>query len=140
MSEPSPPWDIVVKIAVDAATETEARAMADMLLRKMQVTPDSAPVFTRFDDGAWATEVHVDAAGFELAEPGDPLSVLSCLTADLGPVTWVNHSDTPFDPESAQAGQKEWPPGYWTLGGRRETLVHPSVRAVLLRARRLPAG
>lgn len=137
MTEPSPLWDIVVKIAVDAG-ETQARAIADMLLRKMHVTPDRPLAWERFEDGAWATEVHVNAAGFELVEPSDPLSVLSCLTADLGPVTWVNHTDTPFDPESARAGQKEWPPGYWTLAGRKETLVHPSVRAVLLQARRLP--
>jgi hypothetical protein len=136
VSEPSRRWDIVVKIGVDAASEAQARSIADMLLRKMQVTPDRTPVTVRFDDGSWATEIHVDTAGFEHVEPNDPLSVLSSLTADLGPATWVNRTDTPFDPDSAREAVKEWPPGYWTLAGRKETLVHPSVRAVLLRASR----
>jgi len=51
-------------------------------------------------------------------------------------VQWAGHTDTPFDPESARAGQLEWPPSYWAMAGRKETLVHPSVRAVLLQARR----
>ncbi len=136
MSEPSPLWDIVIKIAVEAAGEAEARSITDMLLGKMQVTAIEAPVCVQFDDGTWATETHADASGFELVEPNGPLSVLSCLTADLGPVQWLGHTDTPFDPESAHAGQMEWPPGYWALAGRKETLVHPSVRAVLLQARR----
>jgi hypothetical protein len=138
--EPSQAWDIVVKIAVDAAGETQARSIADMVLRKMLVTPVTTPVFAQFEDGSWATEVNVDPARVQHVEPNDVLSVLSCLTLELGPVQWVSRTDTPFDPESARAGQMEWPPGYWALAGRRETLVHPSVRAVLLQARRLPAG
>jgi hypothetical protein len=135
--EPPPRWDIVIKVAVEATDETEARSIADMLLGRMgATTPIERPVFLQFDDGTWATEIHVDGSGFERVEPNDPLSVLSCLTVDLGPVQWVNHTDTPFDPESAHAGQMEWPPGYWALAGRKEMLVHPSVRAVLLQARR----
>jgi len=30
----------------------------------------------------------------------------------------------------------KWPPSYWALAGRKETVVHPSVRAVLLQAHR----
>ena len=136
MSEPSSSWDIVIKIAVEAAGETEARAIADLLLSRMEVTPTEALVFVHFNNGTWATELHVDDPGFDQVEPNDPLSVLSCLRKDLGPVQWVSHTDTPFDPESARAGQLEWPPSYWTMAGQKETLVHPSVRAVLLQARR----
>ena len=136
MSEPSPLWSIVIKIAVEAADETEARAIVDLLLGRMEVAPTEALVFVHFDDGTWATELRVDDPGFEQVEPNDPISVLSCLTKDLGPVQWVGHTDTPFDPESARAGQLEWPPSYWAMAGRKETLVHPSVRAVLLQARR----
>jgi len=32
-------WGIVIKIAVDASGEAEARSIVDMLLDKMQVTP-----------------------------------------------------------------------------------------------------
>lgn len=136
MSKPSPLWNIVIKIAVEAAEETEARAIADLLLGRMEVAPAEALAFVHFDDGTWATELRVDDPGSEQVEPSDPISVLSCLTKDLGPVQWAGHTDTPFDPESARAGQLEWPPSYWAMAGRKETLVHPSVRAVLLQARR----
>jgi hypothetical protein len=51
-------------------------------------------------------------------------------------VQWAGQTDTPFDPEAARAGQLEWPPSYWAMAARKEMLVHPSVRAVLLQARR----
>lgn len=132
----SPLWEIVIKVAVEVAGETQARSIVEMLLGEMEVTEYRMSEFVHFDDGTWATEINVDSPGYESVEPQDPLSVLSCLISNLGPVTWINQTDTPFDPESARVGQKEWPPGYWALAGRKETLLHPSVRAVLLRARR----
>jgi hypothetical protein len=136
MSDPSPLWDIAIKIAVDTAEEAEARSIVDMLIGKMEVTPTGTPLFVQFEDGIWATEIHVEDPTFEQVKPNDPLSVLSCLTVNLGPVKWLSHTDMPFDPESARAGQKQWPPGYWAMAGRPETLVHPPVRAMALRARR----
>lgn len=133
-------WDIVVKIAVEAASEAEARAIVDLVLDVMEVTPGGPPPFVHFDDGTWATEMHIDDPAFEQVEPNDALSVLSCVTANLDPVTWRGACDSPFDPESARAGQMEWPPGYWALAGRKETVVHPAVRAVLLQAQRTGAG
>jgi hypothetical protein len=134
VAETSPLWDIVIKIAVDAAAEAEAREIAGLLLGRMAVSPAGPLEFVCFDDGTWATELRVAAPG---PGPSDPISVLSELTKDLGAVQWAGHTDTPFDPESARAGQLEWPPSYWAMAGRKETLVHPSVRAVLLQARRI---
>jgi hypothetical protein len=136
VSEPSLGWDIVIKVAIEADGEAEARSIVDLVLGAMGVATTSTPPFVQFDDGTWAAEIRVDDPTFEQVEPNDPLSVLSCLTANLDPVTWRGATDTPFDPESAHAGQMEWPPGYWALAGRKETVVHPSVRAVLLQARR----
>jgi hypothetical protein len=133
---PEPLWDIVIKIAVDTPEEADARSVAAVLLGRMQVTPAGAAPFIQFEDGIWVTELHVADPDFEQVEPQDPLSVLSCLTADLGSVTWTGQTDTPFDPDQARAGQLDWPPGYWSTAGRKETLVHPSVRAVLLQAAR----
>lgn len=136
MSGPPAHWDIVIKVAVDAAGEAEARSVVDLVLGAMGVAPASTPPFVQFGDGTWATEIHVDDPEFDQVEPNDALSVLSCLTADLGPVTFRGVTDSPFDPDSARAGQLEWPPSYWALAGRKETVVHPSVRAVLLQAHR----
>lgn len=138
MSE-SPAWDVVVKIAVAAPDEAQARSIVGMLLGRMGVSSHSEPPFVQFEDGAWATEIQVHDPAFEQVEPADPLSVLSCLTADLETVTWLNATDTPFDPESADVGRMEWPPGYWALAGRKEVLGHPLVRAVSLQARRVRA-
>jgi hypothetical protein len=134
----SSPWDIVIKVAVDVSAETEARSIVDTLLEKMVVTPTEAPVFARLEDGIWASEIHT--SGYEDVEPDDALSVLSCLAVDLGPLTWLNATGRRDDPDSARAGQMEWPPGYFALAGRRETLLHPSVRAVLLQTRRRDAA
>ena len=136
MSGPPAHWDIVIKVAVDAAGEAEARSVVDLVLGAMRVAPAGTPHFVLFDDGTWVTEIHVDDPEFDQVEPNDALSVLSCLTADLGPVTFRGATGSPFDPDSARAGQLEWPPSYWALAGRKETLVDPSVRAVLLQAHR----
>jgi hypothetical protein len=129
-------WDIVIKVAVEAVEEAEARFIVDLVLGTMGVATASTPPFVHFDDGTWATEIQVDYPTFEQVEPNDVMSVLSCVTANLGPVTWRGVTDTPSNPDSARAGQMEWPPGYWVLAGRKETLVHPSVRSVLLQAHR----
>jgi hypothetical protein len=137
VSEPSPRWDVVVKVAVEAATEAEARVIADLVIGTMGVATDSPPPFVQFDDGTWATEIHVDESTFEHIEPSNALSVLSTLTANLGPVSWRGVTDTPFDPDSARAAQVDWPPSYWALAGRKEMVLHPAVRAILLQAQEI---
>lgn len=101
------------------------------MIAAMDITAAGTPPFVRFDDGTWVTELTVAEPVFDETEEG-AMNVLSTLRVNLGPVTWRGGSDTPFDPDSARAGQVEWPPGFWALAGRRETLVHPSVRAMLL--------
>lgn len=137
MSEPSPRWGVVVKVAVEAATEAEARAIVDLVIDTMEIATDSPPPFVQFDDGTWATEIHVDEPTFEDVGSNNALSVLSSVKANLGPVSWRGVTDTPFDPDSARAAQLEWPPSYWALAGRKEMVVHPAVRAMLLQAREI---
>jgi hypothetical protein len=131
VTEQSRSWDITVKIAVEAADEAGARALLGQVIAAMDITAAGTPPFVRFSDGTWATELTVAEPVFDETEDG-AMSVLSTLRVNLGPVTWRGSSDTPFDPDSARAGQVEWPPGFWALAGRQETLVHPSVRAMLL--------
>jgi hypothetical protein len=135
VSEPSSRWDVVVKVAVKASTEAEAREVVDLVIDTMEITTVSPWPFAQFDDGVWATEIHVDESVFEDVEPSNALSVLSSMTADLGPVSFRGVTDTPFDPDSARAAQLEWPPSFWAVAGRKEILVHPAVHAVLLQAR-----
>jgi hypothetical protein len=138
VSEPSSRWDVVIKVAVEAATEAEARAIVDLMIGAMKIATDRPPPFAQFDnDGTWATEIHVGESAFVDIEPKNALSVLSSLTVDLGPVSWRGVTDTPFDPDSARAAQLEWPPSYWALAGRKEMVVHPAVRAMLLQAREI---
>jgi hypothetical protein len=137
MSRPSPRWGVVVKIAVEAATEAEARSIVDLVIDTMRIATANSPPLVRFDDGTWATEIHVDELAYEDVESDNALSVLSSLTANLGPVSWRGATDTPFNPDSARAAQIEWPPSYWALAGRKEMVVHPAVRAMLLQAREI---
>jgi hypothetical protein len=132
-------WDVVVKIAVEAATEAEARSIVDLVVDEMQIATASPPPFVQLDpaDGTWATEMHVDEPTYEQTEPNNPLSVLASATTGLGPVSWRSATDTPFDPDSACFAQLEWPPSYWALAGRKEMVVHPAVRAMLLQAREI---
>jgi hypothetical protein len=137
VSEPPSRWDVVVKVAVEADTEAEARAIVDLVIDAMKITTGRPPPFAQFDDGIWATEIHVDESRFENAEPSNAVSVLSSMTADLGPVSFRGVTDTPFDPDSARAAQLEWPPSFWAVAGRKETLFHPAVNAMLLQAREI---
>jgi hypothetical protein len=133
-SEPPRRWEAVIKVAVEAADEAEARRVVDLVVAAMDITVAAAPPFVQFDDGTWATEMTVAEPVFDESETYGAVDVLSALTANLGPVTWRGVSDTPFDPDSARAAQEEWPPGFWALAGRRETLVQSSVRAMLLQS------
>jgi hypothetical protein len=135
VSEPSSRWDVVVKIAVEAATEAEARAIVDLVTGTMEIATDRPPPFVQFDDGTWATEIHVDESRFENVEPSNALSVLSSMTVELGAASFRGVTDTPFDPDSARAAQLEWPLSFWALAGRKEIVVHPAVRAMLLQSR-----
>jgi hypothetical protein len=130
-------WDVVVKIAVEADTEAEARSIVDLVIDTMRIATASSPPLIQFDDGTWATEIHVDEPVYDDMEPNNALSVLSSVKANLGPVSWRGATDTPFDPDSARAAQLEWPPSYWALAGRKEMVVHPAVRAMLLQAREI---
>jgi hypothetical protein len=132
-------WDIVIRVAVEVAEETEAQSIVDRLIGKMGITLVGPPAYRRFDDGTWVAEMNVDTPRFEEDEPDGALSIVSTLGANLGPVTWRSSTDMPSVPDSATAAKIEWPPGYWALLGRRETLVHPSVRAMQLQARRTEA-
>jgi hypothetical protein len=131
VTEQSRPWDVTIKIAVEAADEAGARALVDQVIAAMDITAAGTAPFVRFDDGIWAAELTVAEPVFDETEQG-AMDVLATLGVNLGPVTWRGGSDTPFDPESARAGWVEWPPGFWALAGRRETLVDPSVRAMLM--------
>jgi hypothetical protein len=139
MSEPPRPWDVVIKVAVDAADEAQARSIVDLVVRPMEITVAGTPPFVQFDDGTWVTEMTVTEPVFEQSEPAGAMDVLSSLRSGLGPVTWRAGTDRPADPDSAQAAQIEWPAGFWMVAGRRETLVHPAVRAMLMQARRVAA-
>lgn len=136
MAEPLGRWIVVIKIAVDAAGEAEARPVVHQVLDAMGVTVPATLPFVRFDDGTWATELQLDEPAYQRAEPDNALNVLSSLTVNLGPVTWRGGTDTPSDPDSAGAAQLEWPPGFWTVAGRKQTLIDRSVRAMLLQVRR----
>jgi hypothetical protein len=131
VTERSRPWHITIKIAVDADDEAGGRALVDQVIAAMDITAAGTPPFVRFDDGTWVAELAVAEPVFDETDEG-AMNVLSTLRVNLGLVTWRGGSDTPFDPDSARAGWAEWPPGFWALAGRRETLVHPSVRAMLL--------
>jgi len=138
----SPPWDIVIKVAVEADDEIQARSIADTVVDAMDIVVDitaGAPPFVQFEDGTWATEIKVSEPVFRQDEPGGTMDALLTLTANLRPLTWRSGADTPVGADSANVAQAEWPPGFWTVAGRPETLVHPAVRAMLLQARRGPS-
>lgn len=89
MSEPSPCWGVVVKVAVEAATEAEARAIVDLVIDTMEIATDSPPPFVQFDDRTWATEIHVPTSPRSRnVGSNNALSVLSSVKANLGPVSW----------------------------------------------------
>ena len=107
-SGPEPHWDVMIRIAVEAGGEAEARSLADQVLGAMEVTPAAPPPFVRFEDGSWATEVQLDDTDLPQVEPDDAFSVLSRLKMNLDPLTWRGTSDTPFDPESARVSENEF--------------------------------
>jgi hypothetical protein len=139
-------WEIVIRIAVRAASEMHARPIVEAVLRAMAVTDADRGIdvasgaFAQMEDGSWAAEIRIEDSQPAVPGQDDPMSVLSYRTVNLGPVTWRSGTAPPGQPASADFGQMEWPAGYWAVAGRPEILVDPAVRAVLLQARRRSAS
>jgi hypothetical protein len=76
VTEQPRPWDITIKIAVEAADEAGARALVDEVIAAMDITAAGTPPFVRFDDGTWVTELKVAEPVFDETEEG-AMNVLS---------------------------------------------------------------
>jgi len=125
-------WTVTARFAVDAADETEARAVVSGVLEKMEMAPSKDPVSASAGEKTWTVEAELDLSGLETVDPDDARSRLQYVTRNLGGLTWrVVRADE-------RQGKFEWPPSVWAVSGRNEVLVHPAIKAAEVQASAAP--
>jgi hypothetical protein len=119
----APGWSARVMLAIEAASEEQARASASTVLDPMGVGATvTGPVAGALPDGLWAVQADIEFPAMTL-EPDDAGTRLSYLTGHLGGVTWTGKA-------GEQHGRYDWPPNIWSRQpGVTEVLGHPAIRA-----------
>jgi hypothetical protein len=130
---PQPGWSAGVRFAIDAGSEQEARAIAGTVLGQMGVAATILGDRTGpFPEGLWTVTADVDLSEVTV-EPDNAQNRVSCMTLDLGPVTWVGLVTR--DDRAVQ----EWPPDVWMRQpGADDVLGDPAIRAVRVWASAAP--
>jgi hypothetical protein len=120
-----PVWSAGVMLAIDAAGEQEARAIAAAVLDRMDVTATirddrTGPV----PEGLWTVTADVDLSDVTV-EPDSAENRVSYMGRNLERVTWV--STATGDTRAV----REWPPDVWgRQPGADDVFAHPAIRAV----------
>jgi hypothetical protein len=127
-------WDFVVRIAIQAASEKEARAiLSDALtaLREelpLRATPVIRPRHQRISDDIWIAVLEPDLTHLRVIDPDNSPTRCS-LTMNYFPLDarWMVPQNTEHE------AKREWPPDIWTFEpGTDDVLLHPAVRAVMI--------
>jgi hypothetical protein len=119
-----PAWSAGVMLAIDAAGEQEARAIAGAVLDQMDVTATirddrTGPV----PEGLWTVTADVDLSDVTV-EPDSAENRVSYMGRNLERVTWVSTAT------GGSRAVREWPPDVWgRQPGADDVFVHPAIRA-----------
>ena len=127
-AEREAPWTVWARFAIEAASEVDARAIADRVFAQMEATAGGEPQVIPFRrrPGSWVATAHMDLTVLPSLEPDNARTRLSYLAAGLGGATWGGRV-------TERQGKWEWPPDIWSREpGKDDVLVHPAVLAAIL--------
>ncbi len=120
-------WTVQVRLAIEAASESEAQAIAQAALAEIGATAEETPIAIPASPGLWSVTARLDLSGLGTIEPDNAqtrLSYVSGLIPDN--VTWISHVNE-------HQGTYEWPPQIWDRRpSADDRLLHPAIRAALI--------
>jgi len=127
-------WNLFVRLAVEAASEDEARAVLGQVLAGLDGElplyrdPVIHPRWRRNPDEIWVAELAPDLTQLQVIDPDDAKTRCRFVQGyfPVG-VSWIL-------PQNAEREARiEWPPDIWQRQhGKDDVLLHPAVRAVMI--------
>jgi hypothetical protein len=121
-------WTVQVRLAIEAASESEARAIGQAALAEIGATVKDEPIAIPSSTGLWSVTALMDLSGLGTIEPDNAQTRLSFVSGRMpDKVTWVSHV------KDEHQGTYEWPPRIWDRRpGADDQLLHPAIRAALI--------
>ena len=124
-------WDLSLRLAIEAASEAEARAITSLVLSRMrrELPLQGEPVITPLParDGLWDATLRPDLAVLGGIKPDDATNWCRYVSHHFGPdPLWTSRA-------SRREARWDWPPDIWTRQpGTDDVLLHPAVQAVMI--------
>lgn len=124
-------WDLVLRLAIEAASAAEARAITSQVLSRMrrELPLQGEPVITPLParDGLWDATLRPDPALLEGIKPDDATNCCRYVSHHFGPdPLWISRV-------SGRQARWDWPPDIWSRQpGTDDVLLHPAVQAVMI--------
>jgi hypothetical protein len=128
--DPRQGWNVKLRLAIDADSAEEARAIADEVWRKMEVTAGAEPEITRSDGRTprWNVIADLDLSALESITPDDAVTRFRYVIRNLPGVAFIG-----CETGDLRSGLWQWLPDSWELAWQDQELAHPAVRAAGIR-------
>jgi hypothetical protein len=132
--DPHQGWTVKLRLAIDADSADEARAIAEEVWQKMGVMAGSEPQITRSAGRApyWNIITGLDLSGLDSITPEGAVVRFRYVTRNLPGVVFTG--PTQGDPRTGLwQWLWQWLPDSWELAWQQQELAHPAVRAAGIR-------
>jgi hypothetical protein len=127
-------WQLLLRFAIEAASENEAAAVLGQALAQLgkelqlRSKPAIHPRHRGTPDGIWLADLEPDLTRFRALEPDDAKT--RCRIVQ-GPFPIGVHWSLPQNTEDE--AKAEWPPDIWQRqSGRDDELLHPAIQGVMI--------
>lgn len=119
-----------LRLAIDADNADEARAIAEEVWRKMEVTAGAEPQITQSAGRAphWNVITDLDLSALESITPDDAVTRFRYVVRNLPGVVFAGG-----ETGDRRSGLWQWLPDSWELDWQDQELAHPAVRAADIR-------
>jgi hypothetical protein len=123
---PAHTWTVKLRLAIDAESEPEARAIAGEVIQAMDVTVAGELQVTRSASHRpfWNIVTDLDLSAAGNVTPDDALTRFRYVIRNLPGVTFISPRS-----DDKRSGMYQWLPDEWSMSLNYEELVHPAVRA-----------
>jgi len=128
--DPHQGWNVKLRLAIDADNADEARAIAEEVWRKMEVTAGAEPQIIRSDGRTphWNVISDLDLSALESITPDDAVTRFRYVIRNLPGVVFSGDAA-----DDRRSGLWQWLPDSWELAWQDQELAHPAVRAAGIR-------
>jgi hypothetical protein len=129
--DPHQGWNVKLRLAIDADSADEARAIAEEVWRKMEVTAGTDPQITRSEGHTphWNVITDLDLSALESITPDDAVTRFRYVIRNLPRAVLFTDGES----GDRRSGLWQWLPDSWELAWQQQELVHPAVRAAGIR-------